>query len=101
MPYGKDLYPVLFVLRCLITIYLEILVASPLLADYVHLSSKGLAGGYVQMAMGLAATVFSFGFLQMAQSLPLTSISIAVTICCGLAALYNAIFSKNIYQRRP
>ena len=99
LPYGGDLYPGLFVIRTLLMIGLEIIVVAPLLADYVDHSTKGLAGGYIQLALGVQTSIFSFVFLQLAESIDLAYISWMAGALALLISIYSSIFILNMYAK--
>ena len=99
LPYGKNLYPGLLIIKTLLLSALEIIVISPLLPDYVKERTMGLAGGYIHIATGLSATVFSFGLLQMAQSLDLAYVCWTAGAISLLISLYCLFFIVDTFAK--
>ena len=99
LPYGGHIYPGLFIIKFVLNASLEVLASSPLLADYVHHSTKGLAGGYMQISFGLQTTIFSFVFLQLAESIDLAYICWMAGAIALAIAIYCSVFIINVYSR--
>lgn len=99
LPYGQNLYPGLLVINSILLAALEIMVISPLLADYVKDRTKGCAGGYILLATGLSSTLFSFGLLQLSESVDLAYLSWIAGGIAFLISIYCLIFISDTYSR--
>lgn len=100
LPYGHQLYPGLLLIKTILLASLEIMVISPLLADYVHDRTKGLAGGYIQLSTGVSATLFSFGLLQIAEHVDLAYVCWIAGGIAFLISIYLLIFITDSYKRQ-
>ncbi len=65
---------------------------SPLVVDYVDDTTKGLAGGYLQLTAGISALIYSFVYLSLAEHINLMYICFIAGGVCFLAFLYMMIF---------
>ena len=96
-PYGGSVYPGFFLIFVVNDIALEIFATSPILADYVEKSTKGIAGTYLQLGIGIGALVFSFGLLEIAEEVDLAYVSYATGIVCFCVFIYQVIFVKDVF----
>lgn len=96
LPYGQGLYPGYFLIQVALRTSLQILSVSPLLADYVRDSTKGLAGSYSLIAAGVCIIIYSFVFLQLAESIDLAYIVWMAGVVLLSIAIYCSIFIVNL-----
>ena len=99
IPLFKSLYPAYCILRCLISLGMVIGMNVPLLPDYVHKNSLGLANGYLELVTTAAYIFSSTGLLQIGRKVDSAGqkwIYYGLAAFIGLVALFLIFGIKDV-----